>query len=242
MSRPAYGSDDDLLASAAKLLPGVSQSVLRGVLAEYRAPHGPSSRAFGAAVHALTTHRPVPDAVAEELLATATRHAENQHDFEALERIRLSLARGGSLGEPLIEPSPPQQASERLLSQTSRAELEPEPGTRSLYRIIARSTAQSDDFAANLAKCLPMRGAELQDPALWAGLSMYDTPEEAARTARRFHGRLGKYIAQLQLPTDRDPRLLVRPTLRPGHFTVMCCADLCISFVREVQPIVGLAP
>lgn len=97
-----------------------------------------------------------------------------------------------------------------------------------------------DELVSNLANCLPIRGAELTDPTLWAGLSMFDTSHHAARRAMRFRSRLGRFIARLEVPVDGDRGLLFRMTLMRRHFTVMACAATCLSFVREVQPIPGL--
>lgn len=112
--------------------------------------------------------------------------------------------------------------------------------SRVLYRIVQDASPLPRDFTSNLAKCLPMRGAEAKEPLLWSGLSMFDTVDAAERNAQRYKGRIGRFLAQLQLPPEGDARVLIRQTLRPGHFTVLCCEATCISFVRDVQPIVGL--
>ncbi len=95
--------------------------------------------------------------------------------------------------------------------------------SRVLYRIVQASSPALSDFTSNLAKCLLMRGAEPKEPLLWAGLSMFDTLEAATRNAQRYNGRIGRFLAELDLPRDGDARVLMRQTLRPGHFTVLCC-------------------
>jgi hypothetical protein len=110
------------------------------------------------------------------------------------------------------------------------------------YRIVPSLTPTSADFRSNLAKCLARRGPEFSDPLIWAGLSMYDSAAQAANTARRFQGRFGGYLAEIDLPLD-DPRVFIRQTLTPGHFTVVCCESLCpASFIGTVRSIVGLNP
>jgi hypothetical protein len=115
------------------------------------------------------------------------------------------------------------------------ASADPQPLGRVLYRIVHAPGPTAGDFTSNLAKCLPMRGAEPEEPLLWAGLSMFDTPEAAMRNARRFYGKLGAFLAELHLPVEADARILIRQTLRPGHFTVLCCEATCISLVHNVQ-------
>lgn len=121
------------------------------------------------------------------------------------------------------------------------ATTEQQPPGRVLYRIVRDLIALPTDFRSNLVRCLPMRFAEPKDPLLWAGLSMYDTPQQAARTARKYNGKLGAFLAELYLPSDSDRYALVRQSLVVGHFTVLCCDRTCLSFVRDVQPIVGLS-
>src|ERR671933_2158320 len=90
------------------------------------------------------------------------------------------------------------ESIQEVLRAAREPHVSPEPaatsGTavgRTLYRIVRGATPVGGDFTSNLTKCLPMRGAEAHEPLLWAGLSMFDTPEAAARNARRFGGRLG---------------------------------------------------
>ena len=154
----------------------------------------------------------------------------------------------------MSRPIQPEDAPRALeaVQEALRANREPEPVSevaptaqppvgRTLYRIVRGPAPSTNDFASNLAKCLPMRGAEASEPLLWAGLSMFDTTEAAVRNALRFGGRIGTHLAELSLPTDGDGRVLVRQTLRPGHFTVLCCDTVCIASVRSVQPIAGLS-
>jgi hypothetical protein len=109
-----------------------------------------------------------------------------------------------------------------------------------LYRIVQEQAPQLSDFESNLSKCLSRRGAELTDALVWAGFSMYDTAVEAERTARRVRGRIGRFIAAVRVPLDRQELIVVRQTLRPGHFTVLACAPRCVELVEHVRPISGL--
>jgi hypothetical protein len=132
----------------------------------------------------------------------------------------------------------------RFLHQQPPHEEEPHPAppahTRVLYRVLRNLSATPTDFRSNLARCLAPRGAELTDPTIWTGLSMWDTPGLAERAARRYRGRIGTHLAVVHVPED-DPRVLVRPSLGPGHFTVMACEEIVALFVHEVRPIVGLS-
>jgi hypothetical protein len=193
------------------------------------------------AIHALNAGRPVPDKVAYALVARVRLLASSWSDNQALDRIRAHLTAGGRLGEPLRETTrhePPEER--RVLSATVAAAQPSVDPSRVLYRLVRAREPSSADFLSNLAKCLPRRGVEQTDPNIWAGLSMFDTPDAAVLNARRFNGRIGRFLAELELPHEGDGRVSIRQTLRPGHFTVLCCEITCISFIRSVQPIVGL--
>jgi hypothetical protein len=106
-----------------------------------------------------------------------------------------------------------------------------------LYRIIARADPTVLDFRSHMAQCQSRRFAEIQDHALWAGVSTFLNPLRAAARARRFSA-LGTHLARLEVPDD-DPGVVVRQTLDPrsAHFTVWACEDLLLTFVREITPI-----
>jgi hypothetical protein len=109
-----------------------------------------------------------------------------------------------------------------------------------LYRVLRDLSALVTNFRSNLNKCWVPRGPEVTDPTIWAGLSMYDTIEQAEQTARRYKGRIGSYVAVMYLP-EGDPRILIRPSLGAGHFTIMGCEEVFPELVQEVRPIVGLS-
>jgi hypothetical protein len=106
---------------------------------------------------------------------------------------------------------------------------------RILFRIVRGPTATIDDFRSNLNGCFPPRGPELNNAAIWAGLSTWDTRAVAEQTVRRFKGRFGTYIAELTVP-DNDPRLLVQQTLKPSHYTMLGCETACLSCSTLVTP------
>ena len=96
-----------------------------------------------------------------------------------------------------------------------------------LYRVIGGE----DSFLSNMAKCLPRRGPEVDDPTIWAGISCYNTARQAERTARRYPS-IGTRLAEVLI--SGDPRVVVRQSIRPGHYTVLACPDLLASFSARV--------
>jgi hypothetical protein len=103
-----------------------------------------------------------------------------------------------------------------------------------LYRILRTNTPTAPDFRSHLARCDPRRGAELADPLIWAGISAFSDAARAAQRARRFS--LGTHLAQLHID-EADPRMVFRPTLATGHFTVWACENLLLSSIRAIEPI-----
>lgn len=108
-----------------------------------------------------------------------------------------------------------------------------------LFRIVRWSSLEGDPFISNLAACRLPRGPEVADPLIWAGLSVLDTHAAAETFARRYHGKLGGFIAVLAVPED-DRRAVVRSTLGPGHYTLLVCPALCQRWVQSVIPMPGL--
>ena len=106
-----------------------------------------------------------------------------------------------------------------------------------LYRIIAGADPTVIDFRSHMARCQSRRFAEIQDHALWAGVSTFLNPLHAAARARRF-STLGTHLPRLEIPDD-DPRVVERQTLDPrsAHFTVWACEDLLLTFAREITAI-----
>jgi hypothetical protein len=109
------------------------------------------------------------------------------------------------------------------------------PMPTTLYRIIRSSLPSALDFRSHMAKCEPLRGAEIIDPSLWTGLSTFIRPDQAARLARRYS--LGTHLVRLEIPDD-DPRVVFKATLGVGHITVWACEDLFQwNFVKEITPL-----
>jgi len=72
-----------------------------------------------------------------------------------------------------------------------------------LYRLTKQPDASLDDFRSNMERCLAPRPAEVRDPGEWAGLSMFDTREQAEYTARRYADRgMGQFVAEDTFMTE----------------------------------------
>jgi len=111
---------------------------------------------------------------------------------------------------------------------------------RVLYRLVTADRTGPQHFVSNLSRCRIPRGPERDSPIIWAGISMYDSTQQAETTARRYKGRVGTYLAEVHIP-EEAPQVVVLPTLTVGHFTVLCCIPGLMLMVHDVRPIVGLA-
>jgi hypothetical protein len=106
------------------------------------------------------------------------------------------------------------------------------------YRITKTSPPTATDFMSNLQKCLPPRGPELRDPGEWAGISMYETIEQAAATTERYRYAIGQFVTRVDVP-DGAPavvRAFVKQTGGPGHYTLWACAERFLQLVVDTTP------
>jgi len=104
-----------------------------------------------------------------------------------------------------------------------------------LFRLLGGPQPTGYDFRANLVRCRPRRMGELLDVALWAGVSMFDSPAPLERLARRHH--MGTHLVQVGVPDD-DPRVVLGPRSGSGHYTVWACEQVLLDFVRgETMPL-----
>ena len=96
-----------------------------------------------------------------------------------------------------------------------------------MFRIVKSPDMDSDEFVDSMlsraAKGLPPRAGTPEEthPLIHEGISVYDTPQKAAATARRLRsaGRgVGDYVAELLLAENTD--VLYLPWGPRGHLTV----------------------
>ena len=102
------------------------------------------------------------------------------------------------------------------------------PVAGTFYRLIRNSPPTRSDFLSRKERGVPPRGAELNDPFLYEGLSAWDSPEAAARVAIRRPA----FIAVLQIAVDRH--VVVRQTLKPGHYTLRGTPETLLACVVTV--------
>jgi hypothetical protein len=112
-----------------------------------------------------------------------------------------------------------------------------EPRPLVFFRIVRASRPTPEDFLSNKEKGLPPRGPEIDDPAEWAGISMFDTRERAERLARRRNFALGAFVAELRIP-DAAP-VVVRKTFGPGHYTLWGAPETFLALVVDTRPVAG---
>lgn len=105
----------------------------------------------------------------------------------------------------------------------------------SFYRVIKEATAQERDFySAMMVGRTPPRPDERERPELWAGVSLFDSPETARRRARRFPA-LGAFLARIGEP---DPRWsIIKPTLSNGHYTAWGRAEIFLAAITDIIPV-----
>ena len=112
-----------------------------------------------------------------------------------------------------------------------------EPRPLAFFRIVRGSRPTRQDFLSNKDKGLPPRGPEIDDPAEWAGISVFDTRERAERLARRRNFALGAFVAELRIPDDAP--VLVRKTFGPGHYTLWGVPPVFLALVVDTRPVAG---
>ena len=105
--------------------------------------------------------------------------------------------------------------------------------SRAFYRIVKQPTPTTEDFRSSMDKCLPPRPPEVADLAVWVGISMFSTIEQAETTQNRYP-KLGSYVATVRIPDDGP--FVLRQTLKVGHYTVVGCPILLREAVLHVAP------
>ena len=100
-------------------------------------------------------------------------------------------------------------------------------GAELLYRVVSAEGHSLDDFRGR--RDLPRRRSLPSDTPwlLLAGVSMFDTPEDALRIARRRPAGL----VRVRLKPDRG--IHFAPTGRPGHYTVWGAPSILVDCVEH---------
>lgn len=110
-----------------------------------------------------------------------------------------------------------------------------------LYRSVRANAATVEDFTSNAAKGKPIPQNLPPDLHwLWDGLSMYETVQQAERSASR-NPRLGAFVAAVKLPDDGRFHVL-RTTASEGHHTVWGIPGELLQCVIHIQPISRVPP
>ena len=103
-----------------------------------------------------------------------------------------------------------------------------------LYRIVATNPPTRIDFVSHAARGRRVR-ADPEGARLATGLSLYDTWDGAANTARDYP-KIGAFIAAVDVPDDGRYRL-ERTTASAGHWTAWGDADALLACVVSVTPV-----
>lgn len=108
---------------------------------------------------------------------------------------------------------------------------------RSLFRIVVRNPPLLDDFTSNEAKGrVPPRSLTEEQRRQWSGLSVFERRDQAERLARRRAG-LGRFIAELRLPSDGSISCQRTNLGSPGHYTLWGDPALILQCVVRVYPV-----
>ncbi|MGI8689064.1 MAG: hypothetical protein ACR2M3_10840 [Thermomicrobiales bacterium] len=103
-----------------------------------------------------------------------------------------------------------------------------------LYRIVKSDPAKPDDFISYQARGRrPPNNPE--KARLWDGLSAYETPEQARRTATMFP-MLGTFIAEVEIP-DNQRITYERTTTSDGHYTIWGEPDEICRCVQSIESV-----
>lgn len=105
---------------------------------------------------------------------------------------------------------------------------------RVLHRTVKTDPPAAIDFMSNKALGKPPRNAELREPVLHDGLSVWDSLESAIAMARQFPQH-GAFIAELTIAPDS--MITIRKTRGPGHFTIFGHAEAIRACVTRVFPV-----
>jgi hypothetical protein len=100
------------------------------------------------------------------------------------------------------------------------------------YRIVKTDPPTPLDFTSNKALGKAPRGPERDDPALWEGLSMYNSEAAARQQARRIP-KLGAYLARLSVAGVETVRY-GQTLSNPAHHTVWGEPNVLIGCITDV--------
>lgn len=107
-----------------------------------------------------------------------------------------------------------------------------------VYRIVWTDPPTVEDFLSDVDRGIePRRPLPAESVQLLSGISVYRTPGQARRTARKVPPWLGRdYIARLVIPLGASVRL-ERTTKSAGHYTIWADAEDLLSRDERVEPV-----
>jgi hypothetical protein len=104
------------------------------------------------------------------------------------------------------------------------------------YRLVKNNPPHRQDFISNQEKRGQPRSALPSHlKPLWSGISLHQTEAQSRRQAAELP-RLGKYLAELQIPDDAAQSIRWERTIphNDGHFTLWGDADSLLACVVRV--------
>lgn len=100
---------------------------------------------------------------------------------------------------------------------------------QTFYRIVRTTTPTLEDFKSHQALGRPFVASSPEKRLMWEGVSVFVEVREAQRMARRYSTKMGRYIAELEIPDDSS--ILCEETGGNGHHTLWGSPDELLACI-----------
>lgn len=110
----------------------------------------------------------------------------------------------------------------------------PERPTR-FFRVIESNPATHWDLLSSARRGRKLRQRTPELDRLFAGLSVFETKEQACQQARTYP-KLGRYVAEIDIPLDA-PVECERTTRTAGHWTIWASPGYLLGRIVTVSPV-----
>ncbi|MDQ3308127.1 MAG: hypothetical protein M3499_07210 [Actinomycetota bacterium] len=104
-----------------------------------------------------------------------------------------------------------------------------------LYRIVAHNPPTREDVLSYQELGIALTRRDPEALRLAAGISLYNTFQQARNQARRLPPAQRGFIAELRIPFDA-PVTIERSTSTRGHYTLWGSPDGILGYVARVVP------
>lgn len=112
----------------------------------------------------------------------------------------------------------------------------PEPGYRTLYRIVLTDPPTVQDMMSYEALAIEPRTDDAETLRLVTGISLYNTLQQARNHAAGRPWQGNAFVAELRMP-DEAPVTIERTTTSRGHHTLWGNPRAILEYVIRVWPV-----